>query len=182
MQEKSELRPKLLALRNALSIEEKADFDRCIGNAVLDWWQMDRTPLIGVYWPMRGEPDLHATYAALRAQDVQLALPVVVDDRMPLKFVAWQENDALERDRFGARMPPPTNPQVWPQVLIIPCVGFNDGRFRLGYGGGFYDRTLEAVPRPRTVGVSYALGAADFAADTFDVALDILITERETRP
>lgn len=178
MQEKPELRRKLLALRNTIPAEEKTAFDRRIGDAILAWWQTARDTTIGVYWPMRGEPDLHSTYAALRRQGVQPALPVVVDDNAPLKFVLWKENDVLQDDRYGARIPPATNPQVWPQVLIIPCVGFNAGRFRLGYGGGFYDRTLEAVPRPRTVGVAYALGEAEFAADTFDVALDFLITEQ----
>lgn len=180
MQEKPELRRKLLALRSAIPAGEKNAFDRLIGDAVLDWWQTERTATLGVYWPMRGEPDLHAAYAALRAQGVQLALPVVVDDNLPLKFVLWHTNDTLQGDRYGTQTPPETNPQVWPQALVIPCVGFNAGRFRLGYGGGFYDRTLEAVPRPRTVGVSYALGEAEFAADTFDVALDLLITERGT--
>lgn len=177
MQEKTELRPKLLALRNAIPAMEKDRLDRQIGARILDWWETARTATIGVYAPMRGEPDLQQTCAELHARGVQLALPVVVDDNMPLKFVSWVPGDALERDRFGVLTPPASNAEVWPQALIIPCLGFNDRRFRLGYGAGYYDRTLEAVPRPYTIGVAYALSEAPFAPATYDVALDRVITE-----
>jgi 5-formyltetrahydrofolate cyclo-ligase len=180
MQNKRELRPALLALRNALDPAQKRQSDRQIAISLLDWWESALTPSLGVYAPMRGEPELQQAYAALHARGVQLALPIVVTDNAPLKFVRWTPGEPLERDRFGAESPPATNPEVWPQALVIPCLGFNDGRFRLGYGGGFYDRTLAAVPRPYTVGVSYAFGEAAFAADTFDVALDRIITEEGT--
>lgn len=177
MENKAELRRKLLTLRNAISPEEKTLFDHQIVDRILAWWDTTRTANLGVYWPMRGEPDLQPAYEMLRAQGVRLALPAVVTDNAPLKFMSWTPGEKLECDRFGAQTPPATNPEVWPQALIIPCLGFNAARFRLGYGGGFYDRTLEAVPRPYTVGVAYASGEVRFAADTFDIALDQVITE-----
>src|SRR5690606_3466599 len=116
MQEKPELRRKLLALRNTIPAEEKTAFDRRIGDAILASWQTARDTTIGVYWPMRSEPDLPSTSAALRREGVQPALPVVVDDNAPLKFVLWKENAVLQDDRYGARIPPASNSQVWPQV------------------------------------------------------------------
>lgn len=177
MQNKQELRPALLALRNALDPAQKKQSDRQIAIHLLNWWESALTMTVGVYSPMRGEPELQQAYAALHARGVQLALPIVVTDNAPLKFVRWTPGEPLERDRFGAETPPASNPEVWPQALVIPCLGFNEGRFRLGYGGGFYDRTLAAIPRPYTVGVAYAFGETEFAADTFDVALDRIITE-----
>ena len=177
MQNKQELRPALLALRNALDPLQKKQSDRQIAIGLLNWWESALPMTVGVYSPMRGEPELQQAYAALHARGVQLALPIVVTDNAPLKFVRWTPGEPLERDRFGAETPPLSNPEVWPQALVIPCLGFNEGRFRLGYGGGFYDRTLASVPRPYTVGVSYAFGEAEFSADTFDVALDRIITE-----
>lgn len=179
MENKPELRRKLLTLRNAISPEEKTLFDQRIVNRILAWWETTRVPNLGVYWPMRGEPDLHSAYTALHAKGVQLALPAVVTDNAPLKFMAWTPGEKLECDRFGAQTPPATNPAIRPQALIIPCLGFNAARFRLGYGGGFYDRTLEAVPRPYTVGVAYASCEVRFAADTFDIALDRVVTEED---
>jgi 5-formyltetrahydrofolate cyclo-ligase len=61
--------------------------------------------------------------------------------------------------------------------LLIPCVGFNTARFRLGYGGGFYDRTLALSPRPFALGIAYQLSRAEFAAQAHDVAMDTVLTE-----
>ena len=67
-----------------------------------------------------------------------------------------------------------------PPALLVPCLGFNDAGFRLGYGGGYYDRTLELAPRPFTLGIAYACLAAQFASAPHDVALDRIITELGT--
>jgi 5-formyltetrahydrofolate cyclo-ligase len=64
-----------------------------------------------------------------------------------------------------------------PGALLIPCLGFNGGRFRLGYGGGYYDRTLAQQPRPVTAGIAYNCLAAEFASAAHDVALDLVLTE-----
>lgn len=132
---------------------------------------------MGVYWPIRGEPDLRDAYAALSAQGIALALPVTVEKNAPLRFAAWKPGDVTARDAMGIAIPEAAAPFVEPDVLLIPCVGFNSTRVRLGYGGGFYDRTLAKVPRPRTVGVAYALGLAQFEAEPHDIALDAILTE-----
>lgn len=182
MQTKPELRQKLLALRSAVPAAQRPLFDHTIARRILEWWSAVGVKTLGIYWPMRGEPDLHEVYAALHAQGVQLALPVVVSDDAPLKFVAWAPGEPVTRDRFGAAVPDVSNAELQPQALLIPCVGFSRERFRLGYGGGFYDRTLALMPRPYSIGVAYSVSETAFAADSYDIALDRVITEKSVFP
>ncbi len=180
--QKPELRPPLLAKRQTLAADAKKTMDERIGERLLAWLQNSDATLVGVYWPMRGEPDLHATFAALHDSGMQLALPVVVSKDAPLKFVAWTPGEPMKDDRYSAMTPAAPHREVFPQVLVIPCVGFNRHRFRLGYGGGFYDRTVALTPRPRTVGVAYAFSEVEFAPDTYDIPLDALLTEESQLP
>jgi len=126
---------------------------------------------------MQDEPDLRAAFAQLAARGVKLALPVVTAPAAPLAFAAWAPGDALVKDALGVSVPASLDLVPCPQALLIPCVGFNAARFRLGYGGGYYDRTLAVVPRPLTVGIAYACLAASFDAAPHDIALDTILTE-----
>jgi len=176
--QKAALRRELLANRQAIPPEVRRDFDALIGAHVLAWHDRHPAGVIGVYWPIRGEPDLRECYAALAARGVRLALPIVVDKDAPLRFIEWKPGDAMTKDAYGVSVPVSGNP-LQPDALLIPCVGFNEGRYRLGYGGGFYDRTLERTPRPVTVGIGYECARTRFDADAHDVPLDYLITEKE---
>jgi 5-formyltetrahydrofolate cyclo-ligase len=178
MQTKTEIRPTLLAARNGIPADQRSRLDNAIAAKILDWWNEKELHTIGVYWPMRGEPELHALYTTLHDHNVQLALPVVVGDDAPLKFVAWTPGEAMTADRFGASVPTASNQVLEPQALIIPCLGFNHERFRLGYGGGFYDRTLVQAPRPYTVGVAYAICETLFEVESYDIVLDMVITDQ----
>lgn len=178
MDNKAELRASLLKTRNHIAADQRSRLDNAIAAKILSWWNEKRPHTVGVYWPMRGEPDLHATYAQLHDRNVQLALPLVVGNEQPLKFVAWTPGEAMTKDRFGASVPTASNEELEPQALIIPCLGFNHERFRLGYGGGFYDRTLAQAPRPYTAGVAYAVCETLFEVEPFDIPLDMLITDQ----
>lgn len=180
MQNKSDLRQLLLASRNAIPAEQKLRWDRQLVEKIMTWWSVERPHILGVYWPMRGEPDLNTAFAMLTALGVKLALPVVVSDNAPLKFYAWAPTDPVIKDRYGAAVPADQHTELLPQALLIPCVGFNPQRFRLGYGGGFYDRTLASVPRPQTVGLAYANAETTFVADPYDIALDMVMTPSKT--
>ncbi|SHH39454.1 5-formyltetrahydrofolate cyclo-ligase [Massilia sp. CF038] len=178
--EKAALRKALLAARAALTPMQKAAFDAAICARVLAWWEANlagSNAVLGVYWPLRGEPDLAPAYAALSARGAALALPVVLERDAALGFAAWTPGEALLRDAMGVAVPAALRMVARPPALLIPCLGFNAGRFRLGYGGGYYDRTLAPLPRPLTVGVAYTCLAADFASAAHDVALDLIITE-----
>jgi 5,10-methenyltetrahydrofolate synthetase len=161
---KTVLRSALLAARNA------------IGAHVVAWWKANPVQTLGVYWPIRSEPDLRATYADLASRGVRLALPIVTGKNAPLRFAAWTPGDALVQDSLGIAIPA-ADIIVQPQALLIPCVGFNTERIRLGYGGGFYDRTLALQPRPLAIGIGYACALAVFDGAPHDVALDMIITE-----
>ncbi|MGS0742251.1 5-formyltetrahydrofolate cyclo-ligase [Glaciimonas sp. GG7] len=177
---KTHLRSTLLTLRQTIPEEKRRAFNAVIGKHVIDWatsLAKDHPEVvIGVYWPIRNEPDLRPTYAALIAQGVRLALPMVVSKDAPLRFMRWTPGDAMQKDSFGVAVPA-DGAIVSPQALLIPCVGFNRQRLRLGYGGGFYDRTLALDPRPATVGIAYSSGLVAFDGAAHDIALDLILTE-----
>lgn len=178
--DKAALRKALLRTRAAVAPQRKALWDAAIGAALLAWWRglgAEAPDAIGVYWPLRGEPDLSEAYAELAASGVRLALPVVLERDAALAFSLWTPGEAMLADQMGVAVPAVLRLVQRPPALLIPCLGFNDERYRLGYGGGYYDRTLEAAPRPLTVGVAYACQQAPFASAPHDVALDLVLTE-----
>lgn len=175
-QDKAALRKALLANRQQVDAEVRREWDARIVAHVLAWWQRERFDRIGVYWPMRAEPDLRGAYEALAAAGATLALPIVTARDAPLAFAAWKPGDMLERDAMGVSIPAAPAVRIRPQAVLVPCVGFNGRRQRLGYGGGFYDRTLEADPMA-SVGIAYSCCRCEFEGDAHDLALDRLITE-----
>ena len=178
--DKAQLRRALLATRQAIDPAHRRDWDAELGKRVIAWasgWGLaypDGT--LGVYWPIRGEPDLQPAYAELTARGMRLALPVVIDVDSPLRFVGWSPGEAMVKDGFGVAIPA-SYVTVIPQALLIPCVGFNRNKIRLGYGSGFYDRTLAPLARPQTVGIAYSCALAEFDGAAHDIALDTVITE-----
>ena len=175
-QSKRDLRTTLLNARVALAATERRAHDAAIGLTVAAWLAAHPAQVLGVYWPIRGEPDLHGLYARLEASGVRLALPVMVGADAPLTFAAWSPGDAIQIDRWGIATPINTL-VVQPQALLIPCVGYDTRRFRLGYGAGYYDRTLTSVPRPQAIGIAYSGSRADFEVESHDRAMDVVITE-----
>lgn len=175
---KQDLRRVLLKQRQALTPVQRAQHDAALGRRLLQWCAQHPSERLGVYWPIRGEPDLRHTYAELANQGQRLALPVVMGRDAPLAFAAWAPGDALEEGEM--KVPVPQAPQRWvkPDALLIPCVGFNFERLRLGYGGGFYDRTLARAPRPLAIGIAYQCSLTEFAGDAHDIALDVVLTEQ----
>ena len=174
---KADLRKALKLALAQLDPLQKAGWDAAIGARVLAWRRSAAVSALAVYWPLPGEPDLADTYAALAAAGVRLALPVVLERHAALGFAEWVPGEAMLADCMGVAVPAALRMVERPPALLIPCLGFNAARYRLGYGGGFYDRTLEAQPRPLTVGVAYACQEAQFASAPHDVALDLVLTE-----
>lgn len=176
MLNKTELRSSLLAARCAIAADLRASCDTAIAERVHIYVKKNKIRTLGVYWPIKSEPDLRPLYADLSRDGVKLALPVVVGSNAPLAFAVWIPGDALTCDACG--VPTPVQRELmYPEGLLIPCVGFNADNIRLGYGGGFYDRTLAVKPRPRAIGIAYASARASFSADPHDIALDTIITD-----
>jgi 5,10-methenyltetrahydrofolate synthetase len=174
---KAALRRALKEARRAVAPDLRVQWDAHIGAQVMAWWRLRQVPALGVYLPIHGEPDLRAAYSELARAGVRLALPVVVQRDAPLAFAAWTPGQPLVADGMGVMVPGDLHFVERPPALLVPCLGFSAEGYRLGYGGGYYDRTLEAAPRPYTLGIAYACQQAQFAHAPHDVALDVVVTE-----
>jgi 5-formyltetrahydrofolate cyclo-ligase len=176
--DKAILRTQLLALRRALGAD--AARDRALAQRVAQLLAQRTPRCVGFYWPIAGEFDLRALIAEWLAThaDAQAALPVVEHAAAPLLFHAW--HDAMPMREGRHRIPVPLHAQpVQPDLLLIPCVGFDTRRVRLGYGGGYYDRTLATLaPRPYTAGIAFeATRLASLPREAHDVPLDTILSE-----
>jgi 5-formyltetrahydrofolate cyclo-ligase len=135
--------------------------------------------VLAVYNPIRAEPDLRPIFANLRELGYSLALPVVINKRAPLQFLAWESDATLVRDACGLWVPQhnQSNPFLVPKIVLAPCVGFSSNKFRLGYGGGYYDRTLPGL-KVYTIGVGFAAcEIRNLAVLETDQALQQIVTE-----
>lgn len=133
---------------------------------------------VGFYWPFRGELDLRDFAKSLHLAGARLSLPVVVEKAEPLQFWRWQPGTKLALGVW--RIPIPAQRVVDdPTILIVPLLGFDEAGFRLGNGGGYYDRTLAALePRPYTIGVGYELGRLQsIHPQPHDIPMDVITTE-----
>ena len=135
--------------------------------------------IVSLYWPFKGEPDLRDWVGDIIAGGGQVALPVVVQKQQPLAFRLWRPGDPLERGVWNILVPS-TGASVMPDVVIAPLVGFDANHFRLGYGGGFFDRTLAAAPaKPLVIGVGYEqCRIASIYPQPHDIPMDIIVTEQ----
>ena len=162
------------ALRKALLDQRLAMPDRLqradLLQRVMRIWLVGRPDaVIGAYWPIKGEfdplPALHRWKEdgelQGNAQRLRIGLPVVNKEHKTLTFHAWYPGCPMEEDAYGIPKPKDTE-LVMPTLLFVPCVGYGAGGYRLGYGGGFYDRTLAALqPKPFTVGLGFTNGYVD---------------------
>jgi 5,10-methenyltetrahydrofolate synthetase len=179
--ERKALRSKLVAARQALPdrLERAVELQ-----SVLRVWLVGRRETsIGAYWPIKGEFDpLPALYrwteGAGDGDMRRIGLPVADRTTASLRFRVWYPGCEMELDAYDIPKPKDTD-EFLPQMLVVPCLGFGPGGVRLGYGGGFFERTLNALkPRPVTIGVSYTHGFLPFLrADPGDLPLDAILTE-----
>ena len=134
--------------------------------------------IISSYWPIRGEPDLRNWAIRVIERGGRIALPVVIRKGWPLEFRIWAPGDPLERGVWNILVPC-RGPSVLPDVVLAPVVGFDDASYRLGYGGGFFDRTLAAMPRkPLIIGVAYAESRiATIHPQAHDIPMDVVVTD-----
>lgn len=136
--------------------------------------------IVSAYWPIRGEPDLRAWLETVWQRGGKGALPIVVEKGTPLVFRTWRQGEALEKGVWN--IPVPANgPDVAPDIVISPIVGFDRSCYRLGYGGGYFDRTLAAArTRPLVIGIGYAaMELPTIYPQDHDIAMDVIVTERE---
>lgn len=135
--------------------------------------------VVALYSAVKGEIDLSGLATELWEDGQTVALPRVVQRGHPLVFNVWSPYGVLEPDALG--IPAATGPEIHPALVVIPMLGYSRQGYRLGTGGGYYDKTLKEVSYPLiTVGVCYTeLEVKDFPAEPHDVRLDYIITGKE---
>lgn len=140
--------------------------------------ELDRGP-IGFYWPFKREVDLRPLVRDCVSRGARAALPVVVEKRAPLEFWAWTPGDPLASGVWNIPIPE-TRAPLRPDIVLVALLGFDRAGYRLGYGGGYYDRTLAALtPRPLTLGVGFECGRLEtIHPQPHDIPLDAIVTER----
>ncbi|MFM2052785.1 MAG: hypothetical protein RL456_822 [Pseudomonadota bacterium] len=175
-------------LRRQLQAERMAMGDRHqrsvhLQEVLMVWLLTRRERTIGAYWAIKGEFDaLPALYRWAESDPARrIGLPVIDKLTKQLRFHVWYPGCPMEEDAFGILKPKDTE-EFHPELLIVPCVGFGPRGERLGYGGGFYDRTLASLrPMPYTAGIGYHHGLIPWLeAEPHDVPLDAILTEAGT--
>jgi len=134
--------------------------------------------VLGFYWPYKGEYDPRPIVRSLHKAGVSLALPVVVGKAQPLIFRPWRPRAPMALGVWNIPYPTEGEP-VQPDTLLVPLVGFDGAWYRLGYGGGFYDRTLASMPiRPRTIGIGFTLSRLrTIYPQPHDIPMDQIVTD-----
>ena len=178
---KSALRKPLLKRRAAIA-ESAPDAGAQVASLVAASFAPTAGTVVAVYWPMRDELDPRPPLLALSARGCRIALPVVAAPGQSLQFRAWEADEPLDEGPYGTVHPGETMDVVEPQLLLIPMLAFDRSGRRLGYGGGFYDRTLAALRgrfAVQAVGIAYADQEVDAVpAGPEDARLDGVVTER----
>ena len=140
--------------------------------------------VVSAYWPIGSEIDPRPLMTHLHENGHPIALPVTAARGNPLVFRAWRPDDTLEAAGFGTRVPLAFQQEVTPRVLIVPLLAFDRAGYRLGYGGGFFDRTLARLRESGAVlavGVAYAAQeVAQVPRDDSDQPVDWIVTEAES--
>jgi 5,10-methenyltetrahydrofolate synthetase len=178
MNDRAALRHRLI--RDRMDLPERLALAEQLQSVLRVWLVRRRETTIGAYWPIKGEFDpLPALYRWSEAHpDRRIGLPVVDKEHGTLKFHVWYPGCPMEEDAYGIPKPKDTE-QFQPQLMILPCLGYGPAGLRLGYGGGFMDRTLAGLdPRPATAGVGYAHGFLPLLkAEPTDMPVDAMLTE-----
>jgi 5-formyltetrahydrofolate cyclo-ligase len=175
-------RQRLLALRTGTVPGLRREW----GTAIEGWLRAllaERPGItLGVYWPIHAEFDPRPLIDWLLAKGSAAALPAVVDKKGPLEYRAWRTGEPLVDGVWNIPVPEQRNIVV-PQAVLAPLVGFDRDCYRLGYGGGYFDRTLAALsPRPLAIGVGFEfLSIETIYPQPFDIPMDWIVTEAQLR-
>lgn len=176
-------RTRLRTERQAVSVEARARIGAALGqhlHALLAARFGDlRGKVFSAYWPIKGEPDLRPVMAALHAAGVTMCLPLVEQKAAPLVFRHWTPETQMQRGDWNIPVPPPDAVVCTPDISLAPLVGWDAHGFRLGYGGGYFDRTLAALsPRPFTIGIGFQSARLQtIFPQPHDIVLDAILTE-----
>jgi 5-formyltetrahydrofolate cyclo-ligase len=169
-------RERLIALRMAMPAAARRAAGERIAASIQEVLA-ERSGVLGVYWPFRAEFDPRPLIDALVEAGRNVALPVVVDKKGPLEYRAWMPGEKLIAGVWDIPIPEKRDVVV-PAMVLAPLVGFDRACFRLGYGGGYFDRTLAALsPRPLAIGVGFVEQAIEtIYPQPYDIPMDMIVT------
>ncbi|MEZ2126602.1 MULTISPECIES: 5-formyltetrahydrofolate cyclo-ligase [unclassified Sinorhizobium] len=171
-------RSRLISQRQAVGSQQRSKWDIDIAHALQGVLGDVRGAVISAYWPFRGEPDLRPLLGDVIAEGARVALPVVTEKKKPLTFRLWKPGDRLERGVWN--IPYPAEGEIIrPNVVLAPVVGFDRAAYRLGYGGGFFDRTLaELGCSVRAIGIGYSQAELPtIHPQPHDIPMSLIVTE-----
>jgi 5-formyltetrahydrofolate cyclo-ligase len=174
-------RAELIAQRLARGASARRQCSRFVVARLLESVDLTAYPVLGIYWPIRGELDMRELAHRHIAAGGRVALPVVVRKAAPVEFWRWQPGVPMQKGLWNIPVPREREVLV-PDVLVVPLVGFDTACFRLGYGGGYYDRTLAAsAPRPFTIGVAHSEAKLQtIYPQPHDIPMNRIVTDRYT--
>lgn len=176
------LRLKMAAERRA-SAKARPDAGKHAARVFLDHIPLPANAVVSLYHPMKDELDTKPLAEALLERGFTIALPVTPKKRGPLMFRAFRDGDPLRQDRYGVMTPLENAAEVRPMIIVTPLLAFARDGSRLGYGGGYYDRTLAALRAETDVlAVGFAFAAQEvqkMPMSKTDQRLDWIVTERE---
>jgi 5-formyltetrahydrofolate cyclo-ligase len=179
---KAVLREKLKAERKRVAAT-RPDAARHAARLFMDNIPLSAGAVVALYHPIKDELDTAPLAEALLERGARLALPVAGKTPAPLVFRAYALGDDLIKGRHGVMVPAPAQASAIPDIVVAPLLGFTRAGARLGYGGGYYDRTLRALRAAgRALVVGYGFGAQEIDAlptSPLDERLDWIVTERE---
>jgi 5-formyltetrahydrofolate cyclo-ligase len=180
---KRRMRAYALETRRAAALDSRDSGDLVAENFLSGFRNLlaNGQQVVAGYWPMRDEIDVRPLLRTLSRQGISCVLPAVIGKELPLIFRLWQLEDQLAAGTFGTSEPAADAPEMVPTLLLTPLLAFDHSGGRLGYGGGFYDRSLAGLRRDGAVlAVGFAFDAQEVGEAPmaeFDQRLDWVVTE-----
>ena len=179
---RKQTRRTLIAQRRELPRRDKLRCDSAISTALDELAPRLADRRVGFYWPLNGEVDLMPFMRRTVGKMREAALPVVIGKEQPLEFWRWSARTKLCARGLWNIPSPIERIVVNPDVLLVPLVGFDEAGYRLGYGTGYYDRTLAAAPGPLTIGIGYEMASlGSIYPQPHDIPMKLIVTERGIR-
>ncbi|WP_375452239.1 5-formyltetrahydrofolate cyclo-ligase [uncultured Devosia sp.] len=180
---KAALRVRAHATRAALSQTSRDDAALAVAEYFFKHIDLSRGEVVAAYWRIRDELDCRPILVRLMDSLQPVVLPAVLGPDEPLQMRLWEQGAALYPAGFGTLAPAELAPQAQPDVVLVPLLGFDKAGTRLGYGGGYYDRTLAGMSKkPRVIGLAFAAQEVDtIPRQAHDIALDAIVTETGVR-
>ena len=178
-EQKARLREEAFALRASVPQADRADAAKAAADVFFNSVALEPDQIVAAYWPIRDEIDSRPLLTRLMDSGQPVCLPVVTGQEEPLELRLWENGQPLYPSGFGTLAPAELAPVVIPDVVIIPLLAFDKKGTRLGYGKGYYDRTLALMDtKPLQIGYAFAAQELDFIPrEDHDMPLDLLITE-----